>query len=129
MILYQYRIYRADLRANPDVLYIFGDNYARAGRGGQAAEMRGEANAHGIATKWNPRDCFSDEVFDIIALIIDEDLKKVKIQMLANRTVVFPLDGIGTGLSEMPTRAPKCWAYLCERLTDLGINPVGTVQS
>ena len=53
-ITFQERITRADLRANPDTLYVFGDNMRRRGMGGQAAEMRGEPNAVGIPTKWRP---------------------------------------------------------------------------
>jgi len=48
-ILYQDQIKRDDLRAHPDRIYLFGDNVARQGRGGQAKEMRGEPNALGIA--------------------------------------------------------------------------------
>jgi hypothetical protein len=40
-ILYQHRIYRMDLIANPNILYVFGDNTKRVGMGGQAGEMRG----------------------------------------------------------------------------------------
>jgi hypothetical protein len=47
-------IYRRDLRANPESLYLFGDNTKRVGIGGQAREMRGEPNAVGIATKNAP---------------------------------------------------------------------------
>jgi hypothetical protein len=77
MIIYQSRIYRADLRANPDVLYVFGDNAIRRGYGGQAGEMRGEPNARGVATKWSPgnhpNDYFSDLQYDKAIQIIDED--------------------------------------------------------
>ena len=54
MIIYQKFIYRSDLKANPSVLYLFGDNLQRVGLGGQAKEMRGEPNAVGIATKKAP---------------------------------------------------------------------------
>ena len=40
-------ITRDDLRANRDLIYVFGDNVERAGRRGLAREMRGEPNAHG----------------------------------------------------------------------------------
>lgn len=36
-IIYQSRIYRADLRANPSVLYVFGDNPQRVGFSGLGA--------------------------------------------------------------------------------------------
>lgn len=117
MIVYQSRIYRADLQANPDVLYVFGDNAKRYGMAGQAAEMRGEPNAVGVATKWAPgnyhHDYFDDWQYDRVLNIIDADFARAKYMLRRNGTVIVPLDGIGTGLSELPTRAPKVYEYLC----------------
>jgi hypothetical protein len=53
-VLRQKWITRDDLRANPNVLYLFGDNERREGLGGQAKEMRGEPNAIGVRTKASP---------------------------------------------------------------------------
>ena len=41
-------ITRADLKANRDLIYVYGDNVKRDGRRGLAREMRGEPNAHAI---------------------------------------------------------------------------------
>jgi len=116
MIVRQSRIYRADLRANPGVLYVFGDNVTRRGLGGQAAEMRDEPNAVGVATKWSPGnhtlDYFDDFQFEKIANIIDADLERVRVHLDAGYVVVVPLDGIGTGLSELPERAPRVYEYI-----------------
>tara|TARA_Y100000034_G_scaffold87336_1_gene104761 strand:- start:4060 stop:4287 length:228 start_codon:yes stop_codon:yes gene_type:complete len=54
MIIYQDKIFRGDLIANPNRTYLFGDNFIRKGYGGQAKEMRGEPNAYGIVTKRFP---------------------------------------------------------------------------
>ena len=56
MVIYQHRIFRKDLKNNPTVLYLFGDNRLRKGLGGQAREMRGEPNALGIRTKKVPNN-------------------------------------------------------------------------
>ena len=53
-LVHQKLILNADLRANPDVLYLFGDNVLRVGFGGQAKEIRGEPNAVGVRTKHRP---------------------------------------------------------------------------
>lgn len=42
MIEYRDHITRAMLRAEPEKLFVFGDNFVRTGFGGQAKEMRGE---------------------------------------------------------------------------------------
>lgn len=117
MIIYQKRIYREDLKANPGVLYVFGDNVARSGYGGQAKEMRGEKNACGVSTKWTPSNWeaayFSDSDFVRAKQIIYEDCLRIREYLETGRTVIVPLDGIGTGLSELPTRAPKIYKYIC----------------
>ncbi len=46
-------ITRDMVRAEPDARFVFGDNVEREGFGGQAAAMRGEPNAIGVATKWS----------------------------------------------------------------------------
>lgn len=113
MIIFQHRIYRIDLRANPDVLYVFGDNVDRVGLGGQAGEMRGEPNAVGVATKWSPfmneSAFFNDVDYDGIAKIIDSDFEPLFKAALNGKTIILPADGLGTGLSEMPTRCPKLY--------------------
>lgn len=118
-ILYQSRIYRKDLRCNPTVIYLFGDNEVRSGFGGQAKEMRGEPNAIGIRTKRLPtqnEDAYwSDDRFSIQTKMIDEDFDSIP----DNVIVVIPLDGIGTGLSELPKRAPDTWSRINYRIKQL----------
>ena len=101
------------VRNEPQRLFIFGDNTARIGKGGQAI-IRDEPNALGVATKWfpgsNQSDYFADGPAAEIAL--DTDLAKVETALCAGKTVYFPRDGIGTGLSDMPRRAPMLFAYM-----------------
>lgn len=129
IIIKQKWIKREDLQANPNVIYLFGDNLLRAGLGGQAAEMRGEPNAVGICTKLSPSKFMSDLEFEKNKEIIDLDFKTLrqKISQLhsfwdfvkGRTVVVIPYDGLGTGLAELPTRAPKTYKYLCEKLEQL----------
>lgn len=121
MIIYQSRIYRADLRNNPEVLFCFGDNAARFGMGGQAKEMRGEPNAIGIATKKNAYQCYTDADYDEAVATIEADLIQVRDAIFGGRIIIFPIDGIGTGLAYLEQEAPKIWAFLCSELKDLGI--------
>jgi hypothetical protein len=116
-------ISRADLKANPDRLYLFGDNEARRGFGGQAKECRGEPNAVGIATKRGPSTLetayWSDSDFTRCAAIIDKDLTRAMDHARKGGTVVCPKAGIGTGLSELPTRAPRLMEHIRQRLREL----------
>lgn len=132
MIVYQHHIERVDLQANPRVLYIFGDNLLRTGMAGQAAAMRGEPNAIGVATKkapgMNEADFFTDAEVDanVRQMIVDiapgcvlnlanlySRLARLAVRMREESQVyVVPLDGIGTGLSQLPARAPETFAAL-----------------
>lgn len=120
MIIFQHRIYRIDLRNNPNVLYVFGDNVDRVGLGGQAGHMRGEPNAIGIATKWSPsmqeEAFFSDQNYDAISKIIDKDFNPLYNAAEKGKTIIFPSDGIGTGLSEMPTRCPELYKLVRDNI-------------
>lgn len=113
MIIYQYRIARADLVANAGFVYVFGDNVARYGYAGQAADCRGMPNAHGIATLWEPGKHFDDRDYQKITAILIEDIDKLCDFAEDADGVVFPLDGIGTGLARMQEEAPACYDFMC----------------
>lgn len=117
-------ITRAFVRANRNKLFLFGDNLERRGLGGQAAAMRGEPNAIGIPTKKSPsyKDdaFFSDDEFEQNKAAIDAAFAKVASAITeANRTIVIPTDGLGTGRAQLWRRAPRTFAYLQKRLAEL----------
>lgn len=118
-LILQSRIYRADLRANPHVLYIFGDNERRVGLGGQAAEMRGEPNAIGVATLAAPGVFWTESDAHRQCAVLDRDLAPAFAALATGLTVVFPLDGIGSGLARLEAAAPSTWAHLQGRIADL----------
>ena len=118
MVIYQKHIYRQDLRANPNVTYLFGDNTVQEGFAGQAKEMRGEPNAVGIPTKKYPNTYasayFTDNEFESNKREIDDAFARINTDI-----VVVPLDGLGTGLAEMPIRCPKTFKYLVDKIKAL----------
>jgi len=124
-VIFQQRINRADLQANRNVLYLFGDNIARTGYGGQADACRGEPNAVGVVTKHSPSTrpgaYFDDRDFGRNANQIDADLARAFAHLRASpaNTIVIPLDGLGTGLSDLQQRAPRTFAHLQFRLKEL----------
>jgi hypothetical protein len=118
-VILQHRIFRADLKANPIVLYVFGDNERRVGLGGQAYEMRGEPNAVGVATLAAPGVFWSDADAPRQCTVINADMGPLFVALAAGRAIVFPLDGIGTGLADLANRSPKTFAHLQARVADL----------
>lgn len=106
-------ITREMLRAEPRSLFVFGDNIARTGRGGQAAAMRGEPNALGVPTKWRPGrascDYFTDADADRpeIREPIVAAFRQMRLVLEAGQNVVIPAEGLGIGLADLPRRAPR----------------------
>jgi hypothetical protein len=110
MIEYMKFISRDYIRANPDKYFIVGDNDSRIGSGGQAKEMRGEANSIGIRVKktagTNKSAYYTDsEYLDNVTKIV-QDFATVNYYLKKGKTVVVPSDGIGTGLAKLKDYAP-----------------------
>ncbi len=124
------RYTRAMIQRNPDVLFVFGDNLARRGFGGQAAEARGEPNSVGIVTKMSPSRYLSDDNWLDVRDPIVEAFNRLRNHLVNGGTVVWPQDGVGTGLAELPTRAPLldlaiegCREYLFSFATSVTTQP------
>ena len=109
-------ITRAMVRAERNTLFVFGDNMKGAGRGGQAASMRGEPNTVGIPTKWGPYSTdsayFADTDFDIVSPVIHARFQLLTNHLAAGGDVVWPVDGVGTGRAELQARAPRIWTLI-----------------
>jgi hypothetical protein len=110
-------ITRKDLRCNPRFAYIFGDNLISQGRGGMAGEMRGEPNAFGIPTKrfpaMTPESFFSDNHYDENIRCIIAAIDTIP----GSFTTVIVPKGLGRGLAQLHSRAPRTYVKLVELLT------------
>src|SRR4051812_17826964 len=96
-------ITRDDVQANPDKVFLFGDNLERVGMGGQAGAMRGEPNAVGVPTKktptMGPDAFFTDEEYDNNCWAIRQALSAAYAHAhVKGQVIVVPADGLGTGL-------------------------------
>ncbi len=113
-------ITREQAKADRSVFYLFGDNMQRRGFGGQAKALRGEPNAIGVPTKWAPDKLnlsyFKDQDLEDQGVIdaITAAFNRAEVELLSGHDIVIPENGIGTGLSELPTRAPKIY-FMIER--------------
>lgn len=106
-------ITRDIVRRHPDTLFVFGDNMQRAGYGGQAKQMRGEPNAVGIPTKWRPSN--TDDAFfvDTDMFAVQEAIDNAFARLINHKgPIVWPANGIGTGLANLKNRAPSIWQYI-----------------
>lgn len=109
------------LRSNPDKVYVFGDNLVRRGKKGQSV-IRYEPNVIGITTKRLPS--YLEEAYFKDR---DDEFKMLRADLLrlltlakkeGGPTIVFPYNGLGTGLANMKEKSPKLWYYLCKVLKD-----------
>lgn len=115
----QYYITRADLRQHPDRLYVFGDNLAGRGLGGQAREMRGEPNAVGIPTKRSPFVYLCDDDLSQVREVTARSMARLINHLARGGDVVLPAAGVGTGLAELQRRSPACWTFIQQTMTAL----------
>lgn len=98
---------REMLRASPETLFVFGDNLARWGMGGQAKEMRGEDNAVGLPTKRTPYEFMKDDDLPTVQAVVKDDIAKLRRHLRGGGTVIWPTAGIGTGLAALGANAPE----------------------
>jgi guanylate kinase/GNAT superfamily N-acetyltransferase len=104
---------REEVKKDKDVAYIFGDNEDRKGTKGQA-EIRGLPNAFGIRTKKSPsmrKSAFwsDDDYKESVKMMADDFLA---LFMSGYTRVKIPESGLGTGLAELPQRAPRTFSWL-----------------
>lgn len=113
-------ITRSQVQANPDKLFLFGDNSLRKGLGGQAKEMRGEKNVCGIVTKKYPNmgdNAFlTDTEYSANIVNIMRDVISAFWMYVNNEYIGLVIPQMGVGLAQLPTRAPKTYAFLIEQL-------------
>ena len=116
-------ITRGMLRLAPEILFVFGDNLAGTGLGGQAQAMRGEPNAVGLPTKRRPaRDpgaYFTDRDLLEVQRAAAPAIARLRRHLASGGSVVWPSAGIGTGRAELPKRAPAIARFYEEVLADL----------
>ncbi len=103
-VRYEKFITREMLRAAPDTKFVFGDNIACYGLGGQAKAMRGEPNAIGVATLYEPGRFYDNN--PEILFHVARDLKSVALALSVGTEIVVPLDGLGTGFGRLIEHRP-----------------------
>lgn len=111
------------LRDNPDTIFVFGDNHQRQGTGGQAKICRFEPNTIGIVTKWdrfrNHGSYMYDQTYEYNVKVINDDMWVMQRALMLRKTVIWPSDGVGTGLALLSTNAPKTLDFINFRLQQM----------
>ncbi len=108
-------------RDNPQNIYIFGENQLQQGtnhKGGGQAIIRNCENSFGFCTKTSIAVYWNDRDYNFNVYQIEQDIKALK-ELSKNYTLVFPYNGLGTGLSALPQKAPKTFLYLSKRLLEV----------
>jgi hypothetical protein len=104
-------------RDNPNKLYVFGDNLRQTGCKGQAI-IRDEPNSFGIPTKREPSikkgAFFSDKHYEYF--VVKQALNDLEFFAEDFDALVFPKDGLGTGLARMEEKSPFLFKYMNAQL-------------
>lgn len=99
-------------RSQPEHVFVYGDNLAGWGKGGQAV-IRSETNAIGIPTKryptMKPGAFFTDQKCEREHVL--SSLRELY-SLARKRTIVFPQNGIGTGMAKMAENSPLLFAEM-----------------
>lgn len=97
------------VKANPHCLFVFGDNLLRKGHGGQAV-IRDFPNSFGIPTKRGPNKkdtaYFSDKNEEFNAIMCSIFTLNIIYKSNIFEKIIFPKNGIGTGLSHIKSKSP-----------------------
>jgi len=116
------KITRNYIQRNPEVLFVFGDNDQRWGKGGMAAEFRDEPNALGVRTKKYPgtqdKHYYTDDEYEDNCGKIEEDIDRIREVFRSYALIVVP-EGIGKGRAELRKRAPETYEFLMDQLRNL----------
>lgn len=117
---------------NPDKIFIFGENEEQQGkkeRGAGQAIIRDLPNTFGFRTKKSIYEYWSDENYSHNIICIEADIERL-LKLSKSHILVFPKNGLGTGLSKLPLFAPKSFLYLSKRLLEVfGYNNIANLKS
>jgi hypothetical protein len=105
------------IRKDRNVLFVFGDNKERTGKGGQAKVCRDEPNCIGVITKarashGSESDYLNDYDLAVNIMLITRDFMPIINHLKQGKTIVFPGDGIGTGLAKLEEKAPQTFMFV-----------------
>jgi hypothetical protein len=115
---------RAEVEQNPTELYVFGENdinqFSQQKQDQTQAVIRGLKNAIGVRTCSAPGTGYIDTNYTTNVQNINKDFKAIETRFKNSngkyKQVVFPGDGLGTGVAQLPQNAPRTDAYLKQRI-------------
>ena len=107
-----------DCDNNPNKIYIFGDNLIGKGCAGQAI-IRYCSNSYGIPTKrfpTNSLDTFFKDRPDEFAAVVTSLGNLYHLYVSKNKTLVFPEDGLSTGLAKLKIKSPEIYKRISQHI-------------
>lgn len=111
-----------DVRSLTHCLFVFGDNDIKRGKKGQSI-IRDEMNAVGIPTKkfpsTSPNAFYRDEEVQANSEKIRKAVDEIVPLKKKYAILVLPGDGLGTGLADLPNRAPRTYRVLLSEIERL----------
>jgi hypothetical protein len=111
-----------DVKRYPHALFVYGDNNAKIGKGGQAI-IRDLSNTIGIPTKKYPSNryesFYTDSEYQDNINHISNAINNIITLSKHYKYVVLPEDGFGTGFADLPNKAPKTYAFLVNAVNKL----------
>lgn len=108
-----------DVQKYPHALFVYGDNNVHKGKEGQAI-IRDLPNSIGIPTKKYPSNhpsaFYSDSEYQENVKQITRAINNIIKESVHYKYVVLPEDGFGTGLAQLPQKAPLTYKFLLDSI-------------
>jgi hypothetical protein len=121
-ILLIHRFTKKMVKENPNIYFVFGDNFEKKGHGGQAI-IRDYKNTIGVPTKKYPSNhnssFMTDDEFEKNKKEIDKAFFKIRDAIKNDYFIALPRDGLGTGLAKLEEKAPETNQYLLKKISKL----------
>jgi hypothetical protein len=121
-------------RACPTLLFVFGDNVLRFGKGGQAI-IRSEPNAYGVPTKRKPAmspGSFFHENSEHDLDCVLESIKGLWDHLESGGAIVVPVTqegdvSLGRERAKLPEKAPVIYEAIVRHVTEM-VNTFGSIE-
>jgi len=113
---------RTTANENKNFLFIFGDNDAKRGIGGQAV-IRNCSNSMGIPTKKFPNNrpgsFYTDKEYALNQEKIDVAILNIMTASKSYDAIILPENGFGNGLAKLHIKAPRTYDYLNRKIYEV----------
>lgn len=123
MIYWQNKISSDDVEDNPEVIFVYLENFDCKAGDSLARSIREFDNAHGIRVKRSPGSSasayYTGEDVPEACTLIEEDIEAIRDYIKSDVLVVMPAMSFFIDQTSLEERSPEVYEYMIDALYDL----------